>query len=95
MATFWDKNKRQEKTLYDARQELEQRKKEGVKSICPCCTQNVKLYPYNMGEIYIQQLAHLEMVGGWVKGTDLIFHTVGGYRKYGFLRWWGILVSLD
>ena len=26
--------------------------------------------------------------GGWVKGTDLIFNTVGGYRKYAFLRWW-------
>ena len=48
-----------------------------------------------MGEIYIQQLAHLEMVGGWVKGTDLIFHTVGGYRKYGFLRWWGVAVMDD
>jgi hypothetical protein len=60
---------------------------------CPCCGQLVKKYPYNMGGIYIKQLTYLVEVGDWVKGTDMIFNTVGGWRKYSFLRWWNVAIE--
>tara|TARA_R110000803_G_scaffold170254_1_gene233272 strand:- start:29 stop:484 length:456 start_codon:yes stop_codon:yes gene_type:complete len=75
-------------TVAEAREFIKTHFDDGQMVVCPCCTQKVKKYAYNMGSIYIQQLTHLVLDGGWVKGTDLIFNTVGGYRKYAFLRWW-------
>jgi|TARA_R110000822_G_C14946169_1_gene454324 hypothetical protein len=77
-------------TIEEARHKLFKLFKVGESQTCPCCKQHVKLYRYKLNNRQVQQLLKLAQESDWVLGTDLIFSTVGDWRKYSFLRWWGL-----
>ena len=64
----------------------------GQSTVCPCCTQNVKLYPRKITSIMARQLLHLfHNRNTWVRGKDLQESVDGSSRNYSLLRFWNLI----
>ncbi len=64
----------------------------GQSTVCPCCTQNVKLYPRKITSIMADQLFHLFINRNkWVRGKDLQESVNGSSRNYSLLRFWDLI----
>ncbi len=64
----------------------------GQSTVCPCCTQNVKLYPRKITSVMADQLFVLfNNKNSWMRGRDLQESVDGSTRNYSLLRFWDLI----